>query len=129
VTFGAKLPIAINAAAAAINRAFAPSAYLSKSFSTDTCLQNDDGLLSFNSTTGEYVYTRCGPGGFSITGTDAVTRRGCTVTLQNNLSDRRILVTVDTCQKRGTASGQLFSRGVAFSISDTNTTDNLCACP
>ena len=119
----------INAAVAAINRAFDRCGFVIKSFNADLSLQDDNGLLVFNSTTGEYVFSRCGPDAFSITGSGTLTRKGCTLTLQRNLSDRRILVTVDTCQRRGTASVQLLSRGMTFTISDNNTANNLGACP
>lgn len=121
--------VEINAAAAAINKAFDQCTMLTKNFNTDTCLQDSEGLLSFNSTTGDYVFTRCGPDGFNIAGTATLARSGCTLTVQHNADDRRILATINTCQNRGIASVQYFPRATTFSISDRNITDNTCACP
>jgi hypothetical protein len=94
----------------------------------DLCLQDDGNgnLLQINTTTGEYQFTSCS--GFAIGGTGALTRRGCTISLQHNAGDRRVLATINTCQKKATASVRLLSQGRTFTITDRNTANNTCAC-
>ena len=67
--------------------------------------------------------------GLTIAGTAMVSRRGCTITLQHNASDRRVLIRVDDCRKTGNASMQLFSPPRTFTITDRNTANNTCSCP
>lgn len=94
----------------------------------DLCLQDDSSgnILQINTTTGEYQFTSCS--GFVIGGTAALNRRGCTIALQHNAGDRRLLATIDTCQKKATASLRLLSQGGTFTITDRNTANNTCAC-
>lgn len=94
----------------------------------DLCLQDDGNgnLLEINTTTGEYQFTSCS--GFVIGGTGVLTRRGCTITLQHFVADRRVLATINTCQKKATASIRLLSQGRTFTITDRNTANNTCAC-
>ena len=70
----------------------------------DLCLQdNSNGSnLSLNTTTGEYIFT-CG-NCVKKSGVGALTVKGCTLTLQHNPSDRRVIATIDKCQRKGTAS-------------------------
>jgi hypothetical protein len=97
----------------------------------DVCLQDDRSgdLLVFNSLTGDYRFTRCGTGGFTITGKGMITRVGCIMTL----TDARVSATLDRCviapQNRGRASVKLNPVAPAFLINDSNTLDNTCKCP
>ena len=95
----------------------------------DVCLQDDTSgnLLKFHSTTGTYQFTRCG--GATLGGTGTVIKRGCIIMLEVNTNGRRINAKVDTCQNKGTASVQLFSPNMMFTISDRNTANNACVCP
>ena len=94
----------------------------------DLCLQDESGgdILQVNSTTGSYQFIHCG--GVIISGTGAITRRGCLLTLQANGPDRRILARIDTCREIAIASIQVFSQGTTFTITDRNINDNICAC-
>lgn len=95
----------------------------------DLCLQDDGSgnLLRINSATGEYLFTNCN--GLTMGGTGTVMRRGNTVTLQHNASDRRVQATADTGAHRGAASVQSFASGRTFSLSDRDTTNDTCGCP
>jgi uncharacterized delta-60 repeat protein len=94
----------------------------------DLCLQgeNGDGVLQINSTTGDYLFSDCD--GRAITGTGAVSARGCNLSLRDTATDRRIIANVNTCSNRATASIQLLSVGVRFNITDRNTANNSCTC-
>ena len=96
--------------------------------SFDLCLQDDSSgnLLVINSATGDYQFTNCA--GVTLSGTGRVVKKGCTVTLEVNGPDRRVLAKTDTCIKNGTASIQIFSQGRTFTITDRNTANNTCAC-
>jgi photosystem II stability/assembly factor-like uncharacterized protein len=94
----------------------------------DVCLQDDSSgsMLRVNTTTGDYQFVICG--GLTLSGTGAITRRGCLITLQQNGPDRRVLASIDTCAKRGSAAIQIFSAGATFTIIDRNTANDTCAC-
>jgi hypothetical protein len=94
----------------------------------DVCLQDDSNtatVLQFNSTTGEYRFC-CG--GTTYTGTGTVTKRGSTITLQHNTSDRRLQASINTSQNRGTASLQSPPGATRCLITDRDTRDNTCSC-
>jgi len=102
----------------------------------DLCLQDDSNgsLLQFNSTTGEYLFTDCRKG-ISLTGTGTVTNdpNGCKITLQDNgptpkRPDRRLVAQVNRCTHSGRVSILIFSTGASFSITDSDITNNICAC-
>jgi hypothetical protein len=99
--------------------------------SFDICLQDDNSgdFLQINSTTGDYQFTKCGPGGFTLNRTGTVRVRGSIVTLQQNGPDVRVSASVDNAAHKGTASIQVFSTGTTFTITDRNTTNNTCTCP
>lgn len=95
----------------------------------DLCLQDESNgnLLQLNTTTGDYRFTNCQ--GSTIGGPGTITKRGCLITLEVNGPDRRILARIDTCNKSGTATVQVFSPTRTFSILDRNTSNNSCTCP
>jgi hypothetical protein len=96
----------------------------------DVCLQDETtrDTLMFNSQTGDYLFVRCGAGGFSLSGRGTAKVKGSTFTLEHNASDRRVLVRLDDSVKRGIASLQYFPLATTFTITDRNTTDNSCSC-
>jgi hypothetical protein len=95
------------------------------------CLQDDGSgnVLQFNSAIGNYRFTTCGSGGFSLSGTAVVTVKGSVITLQDNSANRRVLARIDNAIHTGTASVQVFSQGTTFTITNRNTTKNTCTCP
>ena len=99
--------------------------------SFDICLQDDSSgdFLQINSTTGDYQFIKCGPGGFTLSGTGTVRLRGSIVTLQQNGPDVRVSASIDNAAHRGVASIQVFSRGTTFTVTDRNTINNTCTCP
>lgn len=97
-------------------------------FIFDVCLQDDSNpsnVFLGNSQTGAYRFC-CG--GTLFTGVARVTRRGNTITFQDNSFDRRMLVTDDQSVHRGKASLQSPPGSIKCTIADRNTTNNSCAC-
>ncbi len=97
----------------------------------DVCVQDDttrDTLL-FNSQSGDYLYRRCGAGGFTLSGRGSARVQGSLFTLDHNATDRRLLARVDNSVKKATASVQIFPPSVSYTITDRNTADNTCVCP
>jgi len=95
----------------------------------DRCLQDDSGgnLFLFNSTTGDYLFTDCL--GVTVSGRGTVIIKGSIITLQHYAFDRRVTASLDASAGRGTATVQLFSPAMTFTISDRNTSNNTCSCP
>ena len=93
------------------------------------CLQDDSSrsILQINSITGDYLFTNCQ--GVTVGGRGSITVKGSIATLQDYGSDRRILARVDSSVMKGTATIQLFSPAITFTITDRNTADNTCSCP
>ena len=96
--------------------------------SFDICLQDESNgnSLQINSSNGSYEFTNCG--GLVLGGIGSIITKGCYVLLQVNGPDRRILVSIDTCGKTGTASIQVFSLRTTFTILDRNTANSTCSC-
>jgi len=99
--------------------------------SAPICLQDDNSgdLLRFNSLTGEYLFTKCGADGYSLSGRGSITRRGCSIELHNP----QISATIDKClinpHTRGEAMIRLTPLGPTIIINDRNINNNTCACP
>lgn len=93
------------------------------------CLLEDanKNSLAINTTTGDYIFSRCNAG-ITLTGRGTVRVIGCTITLQHNATGYRVTATIDTCQKKGTATVQIFSPSSVFSLIDKNTANNICVC-
>lgn len=91
----------------------------------DICIDSGNNILRINSATGDYVFINCN--GVTISGTGVLRFKGCTLTLQHNASDRRILAMVNTCQHKGTATVQILSPRMTFNLVDMNTNDS-CEC-
>jgi len=96
----------------------------------DICLQDDStrDTLTFNSVTGQYQFTRCA-GSILIGGTGTVITRGSIVDLKHTAADRRVTARIDRAANRGSASIQVLSQGVIFTIADRNISNNTCSCP
>lgn len=109
-----------------INSAFALLRYEVGSF--DLCIEDESNvnLIQINTETREYLFTGCA--GLFVGGTASFTTRGCTLTIQDNQPDRRVLIRVDTCQNRATGSVRLLAQGTTLTITDRNTNNNSCAC-
>ncbi|MEW6212264.1 MAG: IPT/TIG domain-containing protein [Acidobacteriota bacterium] len=91
----------------------------------DKLIQDDssNNMLRFNSTTGEYLFSRCSDG-FTLTGIGTVTKTGCVYKLTHNPLDRRVLASLDTCQKTASASLQ-YPPGTTFmSLTDRDTSND-----
>ena len=97
----------------------------------DICVQNDGSgdTLSINSQTGEYLFTKCGSDGFSLSGVGALTIRGCSIILEHNPGNRKVRADINTCTKRASASVKVPSLGKTFSLADRDITNNTCTCP
>ncbi|MGH9847210.1 MAG: hypothetical protein ACREEM_51595 [Blastocatellia bacterium] len=96
----------------------------------DICLQDDasgDTLL-FNSFTGDYRFIRCGEDGFTHNDTGgrrAISRKGCTITL----NDALVSAVMDVCHHRGSATVKNPNKvAVSFQIRDSYTNDSTGTC-
>jgi hypothetical protein len=87
---------------------------------------NPNNVLLFNTKTG--AYTLC-CGGTTLTGTGSVILRGCLFTLQHYSADRRLSVSADFSQKKGTATLQLPPGITKCRITDRNMADDTRTCP
>src|SRR5262245_24680502 len=98
----------------------------------NTCLRDNStgNLLQWNSTTGQYKFTRCSDG-FMITGTGVVNLVNGIRTLTDFKSDRRISAGFNTGPLTGNATLYLMlAQGVWQSLQIVDTNPNaVCACP
>jgi hypothetical protein len=95
----------------------------------DFCLQDDSNprtVILVNTFNGDYIFTPSG--GTSLSGTGTVTRKDCIITLTDSQPDRRVQGNIDPCTKTGSASVQVVSPKVKFTITDRNTANNTCTC-
>jgi hypothetical protein len=96
----------------------------------DITLQDDatGDLLLFNSFTGDHRFIRCGADGFvhnDTGGRRAITRKGCTITL----NDALVSAVVDVCHHRGSATIKNPNViATTFTIRDSDTRNNTGAC-
>lgn len=99
----------------------------------DVCIKDDRSgdFIVFNSFTGDYSFTRCGPGGFVMEGTGRVSRDGCVTKLKDDT--RIVSAEIDRCpiapKNTGTASIKRTTPGTTFSLKDGNILNNIPACP
>jgi hypothetical protein len=96
------------------------------------CLKDNvtGNIFKFNSTTGDYVFTRC-QDGFTVTGTGTVRLVNGVVTLTDSRADRRVSAGFNTAQRTGSATIYLMiAPGVwqVFRINDTTSLGNGCRC-
>jgi len=92
------------------------------------CLQatSNGDQLSFDRQTGAYTVRLVN--GFLLSGTGAVSTKGCFVVLTQGLNenDRKLLVKADTCLNKGTASVQYFPNQLTVTIIDGNLSEFNC---
>jgi hypothetical protein len=94
----------------------------------DVCLQdgaNPRLVILVDTSTGNYQLC---VNGTTLTGRGRITRAGCTVTLEHNAADRRVLARIDRATFRGTAAFQLLSTATGGTITDRDTRNNTCSC-
>ena len=94
----------------------------------DVCMEDDANpckVLLFDSFTGDYIFCCCT---FSLSGTGTVKKKGGTWSLTDTPPDRRVQVTLDTLQHRGTANLQFPVGTQVCSIQDRDTRNNSCQC-
>ena len=94
----------------------------------DLCIQDESNgsILNINSITGDYQFVNCSD--LTLTGTGSLIKKGSTITLQHYSADRRVLARIDTSVSKATASIQVFSQGMTFTIIDRNISNNTCSC-
>ncbi len=96
----------------------------------DICLQDDRSgdTLQFNSCTGDYQFTRCGTGGFTVIGKGDIFRLKNVLTLR----DPGVIAAVETrlsgTPVRGSAVVRPSSAGPTYVITDSGTANNTCSC-
>jgi trimeric autotransporter adhesin len=96
----------------------------------DVCLQDDRNgdSLQFDSCTGDYQFTRCGAGGFTLIGRGDITRADNLLTLR----DSKVFATLDIApiasRNTGSAVIKPSPLGPTFRINDSDTTNNTCNC-
>ncbi len=96
----------------------------------DFCLQDDRSgdTLQFNSCTGDYQFTRCGTGGFTLIGRGDVSRVRNFLTLR----DARVLAVLDVrpigSRHAGSAVIKVNLFGPIFTINDSGAANNTCSC-
>jgi uncharacterized delta-60 repeat protein len=95
----------------------------------DLILQDESNgnILQIDSATGQYLFKNCA--GTVLGGTGSVTRRGATLSLQHNGSDRKVQATVDGNTHRANATIKILGGGPAYSILDRDVTNNTGTCP
>lgn len=94
----------------------------------DLCIQDDSSgiLLKVNSSTGDYQFANCS--GLTISGMGGIIKRGSIITLNSSAAGHRISARIDISANKATASLQLFSPAMTFTITDRNITNNACSC-
>ncbi len=99
----------------------------------DVCIQDDrlGDTLFFNSFTGDYSFTKCGPDGFTMTGIGQITRVGCITRLKDD--SRVISAEIDRCliapENRGSAAIKRINPGPTFILKDSNILKHTGVCP
>jgi hypothetical protein len=92
------------------------------------CMEDDANpckVLLFDSFTGDYIFCCCT---FQLSGTGTVKKKGGTWSLTHTPPDRRVQVTLDILQHRGTANLQFPVGTQVCSIQDRDTRNNSCQC-
>jgi hypothetical protein len=93
------------------------------------CLQDDanpGNVVFFNRATGEYSF--CCGGIVLATGIGKVTGGGCSVTIEHNAADRKVLIKGDFSTNKGTALLQMPAGRTKCQITDRDTRNNSCQC-
>jgi hypothetical protein len=94
------------------------------------CLQDDRNgdILQVNTCTGDYQFTRCGTGGFTLSGRAAVGRAGNQIQLRDNRLNATLTTSFFNRSVSGNATILVTPFGPTFTINDSGTSDNTCTC-
>ena len=93
------------------------------------CLQDDSNagsVVLFNTSTGDYRF--CFNGVVIASGLGAMLKKGCDFTIQDNSSDRRVLIKSGFGSGKGSASIQSPPGNIRCTITDRNILDDSCHC-
>jgi hypothetical protein len=98
----------------------------------DKCLKDDSSgsFVQFNSTTGDYMFTVCGPNGFNIVGHGTLSVVNSIIVISDNKPDRRVMIQYNLGQLTGKSTlTRIIASGIyqTYSINDTNP-HPVCAC-
>jgi len=98
----------------------------------DKCLKDDStgSYVQFNSTTGDYLFTVCGPNGFNLIGRGTLSVVNSIIVILDNKPDRRVSIQYNLGQLTGKATlTRVIASGIyqTYSINDTNPHPT-CAC-
>ena len=97
------------------------------------CLQDEatGELFKLNSQTGDYQFTRCGAQPITLAGRAKLKlkKSGCLIKLSHVSSGGEVTASINTCRKSGAASVRIAATGQTFAISDSDISNNSCACP
>jgi len=98
----------------------------------DKCLKDDStgSYVQFNSTTGDYMFTVCGPNGFNLVGRGTLSVVNSIIVISDSKPDRRVSIQYNLGQLTGKATlTRVIASGVyqTYSINDTNPHPT-CAC-
>jgi uncharacterized delta-60 repeat protein/uncharacterized repeat protein (TIGR01451 family) len=99
----------------------------------DNCIQDDvtGDVLRFSSRTGDYEFTSCRTREL-LAGRCVISIGPCKIELRSTpiagKSDRAIYARLDSCTRAGTATITIPFPGITYSLIDSNTTNNRCAC-
>ncbi|MEP7339546.1 MAG: DUF4394 domain-containing protein [Acidobacteriota bacterium] len=98
--------------------------------STVFCLQDDRNgdILQINTCTGDYQFTRCGTGGFTLVGRASVSRVSGGLQLRDNRLNATFNTSLFNRRVSGNATIRVTPFGSAFTIDDSGTSDNTCTC-
>jgi uncharacterized delta-60 repeat protein/uncharacterized repeat protein (TIGR01451 family) len=89
-------------------------------------------LIRFNSVTGDYQFFDCRKDGV-LTGKGTLMVNGCKIELRDSgpntkKPDRNVFAAANPCTKQGNATIQIFAEAKIHNFSDTDITNNTCAC-
>jgi hypothetical protein len=98
----------------------------------DKCLKDDStgNFVQFSSTTGDYLFTVCGPNGFTLVGRGTLTVVNSVIVISDNKPDRRVSIQYNLGQLTGKATlMRIIAAGLyqTYSLNDTNP-HPVCAC-
>jgi hypothetical protein len=100
--------------------------------SFDKCLHDDNAqnYIQFSSVTGNYLFTHCGAGAFTLAGKGTITTPSGNLTITDKESTQNVTITYNTGTLTGTAVIQIITgpgMSTTYKISDTNP-HPVCTC-